>query len=99
MKLLFNHNLSFKLVALLAVLYPESSHVALLGLQAATDALVWERAKQDGYCLVSKDSDFNDLLAFKGFPPKVIWIRLGNCTTATIAELLGTSSFHARRIL
>jgi predicted nuclease of predicted toxin-antitoxin system len=87
-KLLFDHNLSFKLVALLTPLYPDSTHVALLGLQAATDIVVWERAKQESYCLVSKDSDFNDLLASKGFPPKVVWIRLGNCTTAAIATLL-----------
>jgi predicted nuclease of predicted toxin-antitoxin system len=42
----------------------------------------------DGHCLVTKDSDFNELLASKGFPPKVIWIRIGNCTTAEIAALL-----------
>lgn len=52
------------------------------------DIAVWEHAKREGYCLVSKDSDFNDLLASKGFPPKVIWIRLGNCTTAFVASLL-----------
>jgi predicted nuclease of predicted toxin-antitoxin system len=55
---------------------------------ALSDLAVWERARQDGYCLVSKDSDFNELLAAKGFPPKVIWIRLGNCTTSQIATLL-----------
>lgn len=88
MKLLFDHNLSFKLVKLLASMYPDASHVALLGLQAATDVVVWEYARQGDYCLVSKDSDFNDHLASKGFPPKVIWIRLGNCTTQAVVELL-----------
>ena len=90
MKLLFDNNLSPKLVAQLASLYPDSSHVALLGLDSAPDDRGWRRARQDGYCLVTKDSDFNDLLASEGFPPKVIWIRLGNCTTTQIATLLQT---------
>jgi predicted nuclease of predicted toxin-antitoxin system len=91
MKLLLDNNLSSKLVAQLVNVFPETSHVALLGLEAASDADVWETARQGGYCLVSKDSDFNDLLSLKGSPPKVIWIRLGNCTTAAIANLLLSS--------
>lgn len=90
MKLLLDNNLSQKLVAQIANLYPESSHVALLGLEKASDFDVWLRAKDDAYCLVTKDADFNGLLASKGFPPKVIWIRLGNCTSAQIVNLLTT---------
>ncbi|MGL5033543.1 MAG: DUF5615 family PIN-like protein [Microcystaceae cyanobacterium] len=37
-------------------------------------------------------SDFNELLILKGFPPKVIWIRLGNCSTAKIESLLRDNS-------
>jgi predicted nuclease of predicted toxin-antitoxin system len=88
MKLLFDNNLSSKLVRQLATLYPDSNHVMNLGLDAASDVEVWEYAKQNDYCLVTKDSDFNEILASKGFPPKVIWIRLGNCTTAEISALL-----------
>lgn len=88
MKLLFDHNLSPRLVTQLASLYPDSSHVFLLGLDTASDLEVWQRAKQDGYCLVTKDSDFNDLVAAKGFPPKVVWLRIGNCTTTEIVALL-----------
>lgn len=88
MKLLLDNNLSPKLVAQLAHLYSDSSHVVTLGLDTASDLTVWRRARQAGYCLVTKDSDFNELLASQGFPPKVIWIRLGNCTTAEIAALL-----------
>jgi predicted nuclease of predicted toxin-antitoxin system len=90
MKLLFDHNLSPKLVAKLVNLYPASSHVALLGLDTSSDLVVWQHAQQAGYCLVAKDSDLNDLVAAKGFPPKVIWIRLGNCTTSAIVTLLQT---------
>jgi predicted nuclease of predicted toxin-antitoxin system len=37
---------------------------------------------------VTKDSDFNELMVANGFPPKVIWIRLGNCTTNQVEQLL-----------
>lgn len=88
MKLLFDHNLSYKLVQQLTTLYPDSTHVATVGLDAASDAEVWKHAKQGNYCMVTKDSDFTELLASEGFPPKVIWIRIGNCTTSEIAAIL-----------
>ncbi|MBA3873273.1 MAG: DUF5615 family PIN-like protein [Anaerolineae bacterium] len=90
MKLLLDNNLSPRLVNKLADLFPNSSHVALLGLDAASDLEVWNAAQRDVYYLVSKDSDFNEILEAKGFPPKVIWIRIGNCTTATLFKLLQT---------
>lgn len=90
MRLLFDNNLSPKLAAQLPSLYPDTNHVALVGLERASDLEVWKYAQENGYCLVSKDSDFNELLVSKGFPPKLIWIRLGNCTTAEIASLLQT---------
>jgi predicted nuclease of predicted toxin-antitoxin system len=88
MKLLLDNNLSPRLVNQLAALFPDSSRVALLDLDRASDQQVWEIARQSGYCLVSKDADFNELVTRNGFPPKVIWIRIGNCTTAEIARLL-----------
>jgi predicted nuclease of predicted toxin-antitoxin system len=91
MKPLLDNNLSPKLVTKVVDLYPDSSHVATLGLDTASDIEVWTTALEDGYCLVSKDSDFNELLVTKGFPPKVIWIRLGNCTTAEIADIVAKS--------
>lgn len=54
MKLLLDNNLSYKLVEQLADVYPDTSHVALLRLDAASDHHVWEVAKSEGYCLVSK---------------------------------------------
>jgi predicted nuclease of predicted toxin-antitoxin system len=88
MKLLLDNNLSPKLVSQINDLFSDSSHVTFLNLDRASDMEVWNRAKQAGFTLVSKDSDFNELLASKGFPPKIIWIRLGNCTTAEILNAL-----------
>lgn len=87
MKLLFDHNLSPRLVRRLADLHPDSSHVFSLALDHTPDAVLWERARQDNYTIVTKDSDFSDLSVLRGFPPKVIWIRLGNCTTKQIEDL------------
>jgi predicted nuclease of predicted toxin-antitoxin system len=88
MKLLFDHHLSRKLVGRLEDLFPGSSHVVFHGLSDAEDSAIWAFAGQEGYAIVTKDSDFNDLSALRGAPPKVIWIRIGNCTTAEVAILL-----------
>lgn len=88
MKLLFDHNLSPRLIKHLADLYPDSNHVYLLGLDQSTDEEVWEFARREGFLLVTKDADFSDLCLLLGFPPKVIWIRRGNCATAAIEAIL-----------
>ena len=88
MKLLFDHNLSPRLVNRLADVYPDSQHIFLLGLEQAEDRVVWEYARQYEFVLVTRDSDFNELSVLRGFPPKVIWIRRGNCATHEIEEIL-----------
>lgn len=88
MKLLFDENLSPKLVGLLASSFPGSVHVHAAGLGAGTDAEVWAYAQQHGCTIVSKDSDFVELSILRGAPPKLVWLRIGNCTTERAAELL-----------
>jgi predicted nuclease of predicted toxin-antitoxin system len=88
MKLLFDHNLSPKLVYRLAELFPDSNHVYQLGLDQVEDREVWQYAKANGFTIVTKDGDYNDLLILLGFPPKVIWIRRGNCSTKEIENIL-----------
>lgn len=87
-KLLFDQNLSPKLVKRLFDLYPNSDHLDLLGLGTADDVLVWKHAKDNGFVVVTKDADFADLSVLRGFPPKVVWIRRGNCSTNDIEEIL-----------
>ena len=82
MKLLFDQNLSPKLVNRLADLFPNSSHVQSAGLDCADDNQVWEHARLNGFAIVTKDADYNNLTVVRGSPPKVIWLLLGNCTTA-----------------
>jgi predicted nuclease of predicted toxin-antitoxin system len=87
-KLLFDQNLSPKLVERLADLYPNSNHLDLLGLGTADDVLVWKHAKNNDFVIVTKDADFADLSMLRGFPPKVVWIRRGNCSTDDITDIL-----------
>ncbi|NOS75555.1 MAG: DUF5615 family PIN-like protein [Methyloglobulus sp.] len=88
MKLLFDENLSPKLVQTLADLFPCSAHVDRIGFGGSTDEDVWNYAKANGFTLVSKDSDFYDKSMLYGHPPKVIWIKRGNCTNRQIQLLL-----------
>jgi predicted nuclease of predicted toxin-antitoxin system len=74
-KLLFDENLSRKLVVRLAELYPESVHVAEAGLLECPDRVIWEFAKAGEFVIVSTDSDFYDLATTIGPPPKVVWLR------------------------
>jgi predicted nuclease of predicted toxin-antitoxin system len=90
MRLLFDHHLSPRLVTRLADLFPASAHVADYGLDRATDAEVWDFARLNDFTLVTKDADFNDLTALRGFPPKVVWLRIGNCSTNQVEALLRT---------
>ena len=88
MKLLFDHNLSPRLVDLLSDLYPQSNHVATIGLDTASDHAVWTCAREHGFIIVTKDSDFNDLTVLRGYPPKILWLRMGNCTTRQVERAL-----------
>ena len=88
MKLLFDQNLSHRLVEQLVDLYPESTHVRHVGLATAADSVVWRYAANHGLTIVSKDSDFHQRAFLMGHPPKVIWVRLGNCTTDEVGDLL-----------
>lgn len=90
MKLLFDHNLSFRLVPALASLYPGSMHVRDQRMATASDVMIWAYAQHHGLAIVSKDSDFYYRSMLLGPPPKVVWLRVGNCTTAQILALLQT---------
>ena len=88
MNLLFDQNLSFKLCQSIADFFPHSAHVRLLGSSDVDDRTLWNYAKANQFTIVSHDDDFAELAALYGSPPKVIWLRAGNQSTAAIATLL-----------
>jgi len=91
MKLLLDQNLSRKLVKLIENLYPESCHITAVLAENSDDCEIWEFAKSNDFTIVTKDDDFEQRSVLFGHPPKVIWIRLGNCKTSDIAVLLRLS--------
>ena len=88
MRLLFDQHLSYRLAARLVDIFPGSSHCNSHFLARADDAAIWDFARVHGYAIVSKDTDFRDLSLLRGSPPKVIWLRVGNCDTAQVEDLL-----------
>lgn len=90
MKLLFDENLSQRLIDLLSAEFPDSAHVETLGMRGTTDSALWAYAKDHGFAIVSKDNDFRQRTFVHGAPPKVIWLSIGNAGTWYIAELLRT---------
>lgn len=88
MKLLFDENLSPALAGRISELFPNSVHVRDVGMKATDDPTVWDYAKGNDFMIVSKDADMHDLSLVFGNPPKVVWLRLGNCSTRQVEELL-----------
>ncbi len=97
MKLLFDENLSFRLAHALQDIYPGSTQVRDVGLLGAEDKRIWAYAAEHGYLLVSKDTDFYQRSLLYGSPPKIIWLRVGNAPTSTIAALLRERYVAIRR--
>lgn len=88
MKLLFDQNLSHKLVTSAESIFPGSRHVRDVELARADDEQVWQYAKDQGFAVVSKDTDFMHRALLRGHPPKVIHLKVGNCSTDQIARVL-----------
>jgi len=87
-KLLFDQNLSYKLVSLIGIDFPNSIHVRDVALQEEDDLAVWKFAKTNNYTIVTKDIDFYEISLIKGQPPKIIWLRVGNLPTSEIITIL-----------
>jgi predicted nuclease of predicted toxin-antitoxin system len=89
MKLLLDENLSWRLVKLLADIFPQSAHVTFVALpQPAPDLIIWNFALNNGYIILTQDEDFEAIALLRGHPPKVILLRAGNLATIAIEQLL-----------
>jgi len=88
MKLLLDENLSDRIIPQILDLYPDSSHVKMHNLIRTDDAVIWSFAEKNGFTIVSKDSDFHQRSLVYGAPPKFIFLRVGNCPTSRINQLL-----------
>ena len=99
MKLLLDENLSPRLISGLPVLFAGSRHVHDVGLGGLDDGQVWDFAVAHGFAIVSKDSDFVQRSLLERKPPKIIWLRIGNCSTLEIERLIHAASPTIERFL
>nr|WP_225990302.1 DUF5615 family PIN-like protein [Flavobacterium sp. SaA2.13] len=86
--MLFDQNISFRIISKINIAFPEAKQVRQLQLENATDVEIWEFARINDYTIITFDSDFFDFSNIKGHPPKIIWLRLGNTTTEFLANLI-----------
>ena len=66
-------------------------------MKATIDPIVWDYAKDNDLMIVSKDADMHDLSLVFGNPPKVVWLRLGNCSTLQVESVL-RQNFNAIKL-
>ncbi|MCB9235573.1 MAG: DUF5615 family PIN-like protein [Bacteroidia bacterium] len=92
MKLWFDQNISFRIIRKIEEIFPDSEQVRRLGLENYSDIQIWTFAKENGYSIVTFDSDYFDIASLKGHPPKIVWLRSGNTTTDGISGVLHEKS-------
>ena len=89
MKLLLDANISWRLTSLLAEQFGECIHVNQTSLpKPAKDTEIWGYAAINGYIIVTQDSDFLNLFETRGYPPKIILLRIGNMSRKEAGEIL-----------
>jgi predicted nuclease of predicted toxin-antitoxin system len=89
-KLLFDQNISFRIISKIKLNFPDAKQVRQLGIENYSDVEIWKFAKENEFTIVTFDGDFYDLSNFKGFPPKIIWLRFGNTKTDFIANIINS---------
>ena len=85
------------MVPYLEPVYPGTSHVFLLGMQRRADSEIWRYAQYHGFTLATKNNDMIDLCVLRGAPPKVLWLRVGNCSTELIQKVFINNEDRIRR--
>lgn len=90
MKLLFDQNISFRIISKIETNFPEAKQVRELKIENYSEFEIWKFAKENEFTIVTLDDDFFDLSNFRGHPPKIIWLRLGNTTTDLVADIINT---------
>jgi len=87
-KLLFDQNISLKILKSLPPQLSECQQVRFIGLEDAADYEIFQFAKINDFVIVTFDSDFVDLNTLYGTPPKIIWLNTGNLITKNISQLI-----------
>lgn len=91
MTLLFDQNISYKIIKTLSEAFPNCVHVTSVRLTNSSDDVIWTYAKENNHCIVTFDADFLNFATLRGCPPKVILLKTGNRKTVQLAEFLKTN--------
>lgn len=67
---------------------PTAARWFCLAWSCASDKEVWQKAKDDGYVIVTRDADFQELSLVWGQPPKVIRLKTLNQSRAATLKVL-----------
>lgn len=70
-----------------------------VGLRDAEDLAIYETAKVQGVIVMTKDSDFVNLVDRLGVPPQIIWLTCGNTSNARLREILSATLPEALELL
>ncbi len=92
MKLLFDQDISFRILSKIKVNFPDAKQVRQLGIENYADIEIWKFAKENEFTIVTFDADFYDLSNLKGYPPKIVWLRFGNTKTDFIADIINSKN-------
>ena len=90
MNLLFDQNISFRIISKIQSNFPQAKQVRQLGIEDYSDFEIWKFAKENDFTIVTFDADFFELSNLKGHPPKIIWLRFGNTKTDFLADIINT---------
>jgi len=85
---LLDENLSRRLVPFIQDLYPNSTQLALVGLENTDDKLIRQYAIDNDFVIVTKDADYYDMTVLYGQPPKIVWLKMGNQSKAATIKTL-----------
>ena len=89
MKLLFDANISRRIVPLLVDLFPKSTHITLVGFSGETaDQTIWEYAEENNFAIVTADADFVKLAERRGAPPQIVRLERMDYPTQVAAALI-----------
>ena len=77
----------------------QAAPVRDLGMRESEDEQIFFAARKADAVVITKDSDFVELLERHGSPPKIIWLTCGNTSEAALKQILVSTLPEAVRLL
>ena len=98
LRLISDENISWRLKKLLPDWEILPSNEIKTG-KRLTDLMIWQFAKKNNYTILTFDEDFSELQNLYFFPPKIIWLRIGNASTVEIADVLVKLKYEIEKFI